>query len=649
MNATFQPPATTCAIGVLCNYSNTLLAHWIRKYPTNKIRPILSPPKEFIIYIRRARIINDGPIQDLVINLEESEERPRPVVLIGTNGSGKTNLLSLIADALFEGAASHFQDVSAPGQGFSRPWFRLVGGATIRRGTAGGFSLIQFVESESQFFYRSKSGNYPPESVPDNIHPEFKAHTNWDNQKPLKEFNIPEDQARSIYTSGVYVYFPASRSETPHWFNTESLPSGAFNPEAKIEGRLGKSFFIEHGIDELSRWIPSVMMDSRISAVPAVGNDGQSANWLITSINMAHQTSTLDLLNKVLQIVLDNPAATLAWPHRFDGLGYLPEGTGQPLPLSALSSGQATLFSIFGTLIQHCDKAAPNNPTAAPGVCLIDEVDAHIHIDLAHRAVPELITLFPKVQFFISAHSPLFVLGMNNIYGESGMHLIELPNGLSVSAESYSEFRKALNVLEITESFNNSVQKELSRATEPVILCEGETDPDYIRAAALALGEHHLLNGLRIDWIGSNSLQGGSRGAGQDNLKKARNLLVDNPQIASFPVMFLFDNDVKEEDKDQGNVFTRKCPSNPTNTVVEYGIENLLNADVFTDDMFETKKVDTKNGKRTTIETLKKRALCDHLCESSTLRSSTFEGFRPLLNIILNWRETINLEVAHSD
>ncbi len=42
------------------------------------------------------------------------------------------------------------------------------------------------------------------------------------------------------------------------------------------------------------------------------------------------------------------------------------------------------------------------------GIVLIDEVDLHLHIKLQKDILPQLIKLFPKVQFIVSSHSPFF-------------------------------------------------------------------------------------------------------------------------------------------------------------------------------------------------------------------------------------------------
>uniref|UniRef100_UPI0034A03482 AAA family ATPase n=1 Tax=Saccharibacillus sp. CPCC 101409 TaxID=3058041 RepID=UPI0034A03482 len=43
------------------------------------------------------------------------------------------------------------------------------------------------------------------------------------------------------------------------------------------------------------------------------------------------------------------------------------------------------------------------------GVVLIDEIETHLHVSLQKKIMPFLTTLFPKIQFIVTTHSP-FVL-----------------------------------------------------------------------------------------------------------------------------------------------------------------------------------------------------------------------------------------------
>ena len=44
-----------------------------------------------------------------------------------------------------------------------------------------------------------------------------------------------------------------------------------------------------------------------------------------------------------------------------------------------------------------------------PAVCLIDEIDAHLHPKWQAKIVPALRSMFPNVQFISTTHSPYVI------------------------------------------------------------------------------------------------------------------------------------------------------------------------------------------------------------------------------------------------
>ncbi|GAA1974472.1 AAA family ATPase [Kitasatospora viridis] len=91
------------------------------------------------------------------------------------------------------------------------------------------------------------------------------------------------------------------------------------------------------------------------------------------------------------------------WVHRGDGPGF---------PLRELSDGYRTVAALVLDLVrqfQNCYGRLPLDAAGAldlPGVVLIDEVDAHLHVSWQQRIGPWLTAHFPRVQFIVSTHSP---------------------------------------------------------------------------------------------------------------------------------------------------------------------------------------------------------------------------------------------------
>ena len=78
---------------------------------------------------------------------------------------------------------------------------------------------------------------------------------------------------------------------------------------------------------------------------------------------------------------------------------------------------------MFGTILRYAD-AAGMTPQDVSGIVVIDELDAHMHIKLQMDAAPLLIAMFPRIQFIISTHSPIFLLGMERQFPDGGVQIL---------------------------------------------------------------------------------------------------------------------------------------------------------------------------------------------------------------------------------
>ena len=67
------------------------------------------------MYIKKIYNTNIGPIKDAQISFPfNMDGTPKPITIVGENGSGKPTLLSNIVDAFFEIAAEAFSDARQP-------------------------------------------------------------------------------------------------------------------------------------------------------------------------------------------------------------------------------------------------------------------------------------------------------------------------------------------------------------------------------------------------------------------------------------------------------------------------------------------------------------------------------------------------------
>lgn len=564
---------------------------------------------------------------------------PKPLIFVGENGSGKTNFLSIVADALFEAASAHFLNAVNNAMVNQRPWFRVVGSSTISAGCAGSCAILQFEDKEAAYFYREKGGILSASEIMQRIPESLKPAVNWQSDSASdKKFLIENEPAKQIFQTGAYLYFPSNRAEKPHWLNQDSLPTENFNTAPRFERKLDKPIYVERGLDKLKQWMLSVLLSARVDIQWVEFEQGKFNLIGAGDPNMVllHQ-KIWESLNVVLQIILNDPNARFVWAGQFGNgiFGFEQSGRNVPLPIESLSAGQATLLNIFGTLLRY--GAGTNDQALLPevitGLCIVDEIDAHMHIDLQYRGLPQLIKMFPKVQFILSSHSPLFVLGMDKLLGDDGMGIINMPDGIPIQAESYSEFGQAFQVLQDTKAFNKAVlDTVIKNESKLLVFLEGETDLTYFATAIELLNRQDLNDKVEFECIGSKNKQKQAFNTGKDALDAAYKFLSTKQSLMSRPVLLLYDNDAKRENKNSGRVYVRSVPSNPDNTIILHGIENLLPELVFTNDMYDENEERKPNGDIINRRTLKKVKLCTSLCEKNDTR--VFEKFQLVFQVI---------------
>ncbi len=89
------------------------------------------------------------------------------------------------------------------------------------------------------------------------------------------------------------------------------------------------------------------------------------------------------------------------------------EGLKKGMPFEKLPSGTRSFVSLIMDLLIRLNKQQPDISDLADytGVVLIDEIDIHLHPKLQLELINQLSDTFPKLQFIVSTHSPIPLLG----------------------------------------------------------------------------------------------------------------------------------------------------------------------------------------------------------------------------------------------
>lgn len=448
------------------------------------------------MYLRSIQLKDTGPIRNLNLVLPFDGENPKPLLLVGRNGSGKSTAISFVVNALVALKQQIFEDVEID----KGRVYRVRSPLGIHGDAVFYFAKLDFEKGVSLIEWQL---NKPRETVLEL--PELQAlHPNF-HQVPLSEtshFSLPLGELapphvlEATLQKTSLLFFPADRFEPPDWLNTENLSTELQLPEqSRIKGRTSRRIFSRNRLKPTLEWLHSVVFDMMVSeyegrAVMLAGSYIPS-NVRIAVPGKAHAVflAVQSVLQKTLcrgtdeQLRLGighrNQRIITATIKRNDEIVRVVKD------LLSLSAGESALFCMFASIIRDADMSEMDFQSTGDitGIVLIDEADLHLHMGLQFEVLPQLIRLFPKVQFVVSVHAPLVALGMEKVFGASGFELREMPTGEVIAPESYSEFQTALNTFAETRAFQNAVLNQVNAGTLPALLVEGKTDAALITVA----------------------------------------------------------------------------------------------------------------------------------------------------------------------
>ena len=585
------------------------------------------------MYLDEIYLENTGPISKCQVELPFADNgAPRPVVIVGPNGSGKSIFLSYIVDALMELAKAAFRDI-VPSNGLGTPYFRVISPRAIRSGETFSLSLLRFKTADGELHYCEKAGRLDPETPSPDLRSVFAPVWNWQLDGNHKEVSHNEKIIETEMERGAHVFFPASRREDPDWLNPKSLTAGPASAISRFNNELAKPIRVETCTEESISWILDVFLDSLVDL-----------NLLASNLNLGKQTYlqqrqilrlARENVERILRAILQDHTVELHLNLRNVSTSRLSIqlNNGRIIPsLQALSEGQSQLFHLFTTIIRYGDRSDINMSIRVfdiTGLVLIDEIDAHLHPSLQYEILPQLIQLFPKVQFIVSSHSPLFLLGMEKTFGVDGFTILELPTGRRISSERYTEFAKAFEAYQDTESFEKQIEQRFAEGNKPRVLTEGPSDVRYIQTALTLLGREELLNSFDIESVG---MERGNqpRPGGASGLNRFRNVYESKSSLFHRPILLLYDCDTQKPSEQVEQLWVRSIPRNDENAEVTNGIENLFPANLFEDRFYH--KSSTK-GDGGYVMDLDKNGFCNWICEDRR-NADDFAKFDKIVEIL---------------
>lgn len=466
------------------------------------------------MYINEIDVENLGPLEKANIKFNFNEDgSPKPLILVGKNGSGKSTLISNIVDSFYEFAGKAYSNIQINDKNKSSYscYYKILSPIEIQTGKSFLYSHIVFDDNVDYLFALGKGIPEVTYSSIGCIHSDKDPKNgNISFKRIAKNSNSIEDSfVRDVLSNQVIAYFPPDRYERPNWLHRSYYERISYYAE-NIHLQLNEEFSNEYknpitvncGENDLLRWLLDIIADSRYD----LKFEKEDEHFYLQPDNdnniqkLAPFITTRDNVQKIISAILGegvefglNPRS--AGNARFCIIKKKDNEIIAP-SLSSLSSGQIALFKMFATLVKYADSYDVHRScdlSNIKGIVVIDEIELHLHPSMQADVLPKLIELFPKVQFIITTHSPLFLLGMDKVLGKDSYDIIDLPSVSKISTETFSEFVSAFKYYEDTSYFEKELQTVLSSLNlnentfEPLIITEGQTDWMHLESAYRAL------------------------------------------------------------------------------------------------------------------------------------------------------------------
>lgn len=450
------------------------------------------------MYIKQLIYENVGPIENVNITANfTTEGNPKPILLVGENGSGKSTILSNIVDSFYEIASIEYSDACKT-DGAGHQYYKAIIPQDIHNGKSYMISGIQFQDLDYEFTYLCKSGYISVDDVRSRLNGISMDGISWGDEHNYKGNNVKSEKVEEIFKKNVICYFGPDRYEKPNWLGDKYYEKVDADEHLSIKnnwkGKLENKIAVKDVTSTNLRWLMDVIADSRSDIF--IKND--EIYTVHTDLNTLE---SFGAARKNLETIMSNILGCNIYfcfntrnigSSRFQIRSQESNSIISP-SLDALSTGQIALFNTFATIIRYADNNDINksiNLDSIQGVVVIDEVELHLHTKMQKEVLPKLINLFPKVQFVITTHSPLFLLGMEEIFGIDGFDIYEMPTANKINVERFSEFKNAFRYFQDTKLYQVELENALKQASngkKVLVVTEGSTDWKHMKAALTAL------------------------------------------------------------------------------------------------------------------------------------------------------------------
>jgi predicted ATPase len=527
------------------------------------------------MYLKKIEIENTGPIDHLSVELAETDgDSIKPLVIVGENGTGKTILLSYLVNTLITAKQAAFDDTEVE----HGKVYKYRSAQYIRAGTHYSYGRVEFCDEhyveewqldtqklrfEELYSFSSVRSSWS--AIPEHEASHFHSSLTHNGQA-----------AKDLFDKQCCLYFPVNRFEDPAWLNIDNLKERANYTEIRQLKRLSNRSIVSTSPLKANRnWLLDLIFDrqafeisTQSIAVP-IGQDQKLINLSVFGGFQGQSSRIYDAVLQLLRTALRvDGTIRLGAGNRHNRLISILKDEAPWVPnIFQLSTGEVLVLNLFLSILRDYDLSGGSFESLGDvrGVVIIDEIDAHLHTRHQKEILPDLLGALPNVQFIITTHSPLFLLGMEEKLGADGFKIINMPHGEVVSASDFSEFTAAYETFKQTNLYRQEIAYALRANLRPIVFVEGDYDIRYIARAAELLGMTHVLDAIQL-----------RDGSGFGNLDKIwRAYEVQLAELLPSKILLLYDCDTNKAKAEKGKLVKRVIPL-IADSEITTGIENLI-------------------------------------------------------------------------
>ena len=505
------------------------------------------------MYVNNIKIKNYGSIEEFEINANFNEDgSPKPIILMGKNGSGKTLLLSQIIQAILLYKSDKYNEMPEKDK---NQLYKVMSTAYIKNDKEESFVSVSF--DNKKYNYVEVMSKNPNSTIEKNSYPDYTSKLR--NNADFKETGMYNDKTGELdYDKNVCLYFPVDRHYIPGWKNN-NLKSN-IGAENRIIGINTRNILCNTIQNDFEGFIINSVVDQYLYDHKVfVQNNGK---FIVDSLGnpvinyIGKNNSIINFINSILsEFKNDKYNRKRLYISRKENrkigvMGIKSNGDDEEIidSFSKLSTGEYSLLSMFTAILMDYDKTQSNNSFNfhdIKGIVLIDEAELNLHIDLQMNALPRLMKKFKNVQFIITTQSPFLIYGINDVC-KGACDIYDMPKGIQVeNIIDLSEVKKSYDALiehnEDLFSLVNQTKNEIKDSSDDlIVITEGKTDPIYLKVAKDKLG---VLKDKKIKFIGLKTKDANKY---QDEGWSALNKLADAMTVVpqNIPVVLLYDRDV---------------------------------------------------------------------------------------------------------